>query len=395
MLTTETRWNDTLFDELSHQGDAVADAILAEHVATTPSAHPSELVASIAHHLVLPPEAQSEPIHRYLSERPPLPEWAKDVTLHRSADFFNQNALLIGGSLFCASLPEAYAGARGARVLTLTTRMVTDPVRRIYETAQLVLDSMTYGGLDPETGAGYDDIRRVRLMHAAVRFLVLNDPAVPKTDAAAPYPSWNLASGLPINQEDLFGTLMTFTATVFESLEQLGVVFNDDEAECYLHAWCVVGHLLGLRADLLPLTMDDAREITAAIRRRQTRPSEDAIRLGKALVGAMRDSVRLPLLRPLPASMMRWSVGPEVAAIVGIRRRDPLAFLFDGLAVVMRRIGLAEQHNKMLRVIARHVGAAVLGSFVQAGRTGSRPPFALPSELQQQVDETRARRFAL
>jgi hypothetical protein len=269
--------------------------------------------------------------------------------------------------------------------------MVTDPVRRVYETAQLVLDSMTGGGLDPETGAGYEDIRRVRLMHAAVRYLILNDPTVPKTDTPAPYPSWCLTSGVPINQEDLFGTLMTFTSTVFESLDRLGVVFSDEDLDCYLHAWCVVGHLLGLRADLLPLTLDDAQEITAAIRRRQTLPSDDAVHLGQALVGAMRASVRLPMLRPLPASMVRWSVGPDVATIIGIGKRDSFAFAFDGLAFVMRRVGLAERHNKMLRVLSRHVGAATLGSFVRSGRSGTRPPFTLPDQLEQEVRDTRSR----
>lgn len=386
-----TSWNDVLFDELSHQGDALADGVVAEHVANTPPAHPRELVVSIAHHLVLPPEAGSAPIHKYLTERAHLPEWTDDAKLRRSADFFNQNGLTIGAALFCASLPEAYAASRGARVLTLTARMVNDPVRRVYETAQLLLDVMSPGGLDPETGAGYEDIRRVRLMHAAVRYLILNDPEVPKTDVPGRFPSWCLASGVPINQEDLFGTLMTFTATVFESLDRLGVVFSEEEAGSYLHTWCVVGHLLGLRADLLPLTLADAREITAAIRRRQTRPSEDGVKLSRALVGAMRDTVRFRPLRPLPASMVRWTVGPEVATTIGISRRDPFALAFDSVAFVMRRVGLIERHNKLLRVLSRHVGAATLGSFVRAGRTGDRPPFSLPDQLEEQVRDTRAR----
>jgi hypothetical protein len=143
------------------------------------------------------------------------------------------------------------------------------------------------------------------------------------------------------------------------------------------------------------LTLQDARTITDAIRRRQTQPSDDARRLGGALVGAMRESVRLAPLRPLPASVVRWSVGPEVSTIIGIGRRNPLAFAFDGLAVVMRRIGLEQRHNKMVRVMSRHVGAAALGAFVRAGRSGSRPPFTLPHELEQQVRDTRDRRWSL
>jgi hypothetical protein len=310
--------------------------------------------------------------------------------MHGGADFFDQNGLMIGTALFCASLPEAYAGARGARVLTLTARMVTDPVRRVYETAQMLFDAMSDGGLEPGTGAGYADIRRVRLMHAAVRYLVLNDPEVAKTTVPAAFPSWCLPRGLPVNQEDLFGTLMTFTQTVFESLAQMGMTVPDDQAESYLHRWCIVGYLLGLRADLLPLTLDDARTITASIRRRQTAPSQDAQVLTGALVRALQSSVRIPIFRPLPGAMIRWLVGPEVAAIDGINR-DPFALAFDTVASVMRAVGLEEQHHLMVRVLARHLGAATLSSFVRAGRTGDRPPFTLPRTLDQQVRSTRTR----
>ena len=386
-----SRWTDELFDGLSHEGDPDADAVIAAHVATAPPAHPRGLVSSLAHHLVLPPAQRSAPIQAYLSQQPPLPVWTDAAKLHQSGDFFDQHALTIGTALFCASLPHAYAGARGARVLTLTSRMVTDPVRRIYETAQMLFDAMSLGGLAPATGAGYQDIRRVRLMHAAVRFLVLNDPDVPKTTVPAPWPAWCTTTGTPINQEDLLGTLMTFTTVVFESLDRLGVVYSDEEADSYLHAWCVAGHLLGIRPDLLPLTLDDAHEITATIRRRQTHPSEDAERLGGALVCAMRKSMRWRLLRSLPAAMVRWNVGPEVAKINGVSTYNPLSMVFNGAAWFIRRIGLEARHNKMLRVVSRHVGAAVLGSFVNAGRTGSRPPFELPQRLDQQVHDARSR----
>ena len=39
-----------------------------------------------------------------------------------------------------------------------------------------------------------------------------------------------------------------------------------EEAEAYLHMWCVTAHLLGIVPALLPLSLDDAREITAAIK---------------------------------------------------------------------------------------------------------------------------------
>src|SRR5262249_45354495 len=160
---------------------------------------------------------------------------------------------------------------------------------------------------------------------------------------------WCLARGLPVNQEDLFGTLMTFTQVVFESLARMGMAASEEQAASYLHRWCVVGHLLGLRADLLPLTVEDARTITLAIRRRQNAPSEDARVLTGALVRALQSSVRIPIFRPLPPAIIRWLVGPDVAAIDGIGR-DPFGLAFEAVSGVMRGVGLEEQHHLMMRV---------------------------------------------
>jgi len=385
-----SRWTDALLDELSHQGDPEADAVIAAHVEAT-AVEPRQLLSNLARHLHLPPEQRSPPVEAYLAEQPPWPAWVDPVKLHRSADFFDQNGLLIGTALFCASLPEAYAGARGARVLTLTARLVTDTVRRVYETAQMLVDSMSRDGLVPGTGAGYEDVRRVRLMHAAVRHLILDDPEVTKTQTPEPLPSWCVTAGLPLNQEDMLGALMTFTQTVFESLDLLGAVYTPDEADAYLHAWCVVGHLIGIRADLLPLTLDDARELTTAIRRRQYTPSEDGEQLAEALVNAMRSSIRWRVLRPLPAALVRRLVGPDVAADIGLGRRGAFGVLFDGTARLMRVVGLAERRNKMLRVISRHFAAGILDAFVRAGREGNRPPFSLPTQLAAQVSDAKPR----
>ena len=389
-----SRWTDKKFDALAHLGDPLADGVIAEHARLVEHDDPSRLVAHIGRHLVLPEAQRSAPIREYLNQRPALPDWADPKKMASSADFFNQHGLTIGTSLFCASLPEAYAAARGARVLTLTARMVSDPVRRVYETAQFVFNSMSADGLDPETGKGYQDIRRVRLMHAAVRYLILNDPTIVKTETPEAFPSWCPATGVPINQEDLLGTLMTFTHSVFESLDRIGAVYKPSEAESYLHAWCIAGSLLGIVPEVLPLHLEDAREITEAIRRRQTAPSEDGRVLGQALVGAMRESMPFWFLRPLPAAVVRWNVGPEVAQINGIARRSVLGGVFAGSHRIMRGFGLIAQHNKMLRVVSRHVGHAALGAFVRAGRSGTRPAFELPSHLDE-VGRRAPRRWKL
>ena len=90
----------------------------------------------------------------------------------RGQDLFQElgpEVLLILG---CYSLPAAYAATKGARVLAQTGFLTEDTDRRLGETSQMVVDVMTTGGLEPG-GTGVWAARKVRLMHAAIRHLVL------------------------------------------------------------------------------------------------------------------------------------------------------------------------------------------------------------------------------
>jgi hypothetical protein len=75
------------------------------------------------------------------------------------------------------------------------------------ETGQFLIDVLTVGGLDDEHGKGRRTIQRVRLMHAAVRHLIMarNDQGAPPVCGDEP-PLWHKDWGTPIGQEDLAGT---------------------------------------------------------------------------------------------------------------------------------------------------------------------------------------------
>src|SRR5207244_12288164 len=139
---------------------------------------------------------------KFLADTYELPEWADHDLIRQGQERFKDWGPQIILSLFCASLPSAYAAKRGVQVLALTARLDTDTKRRIMETGQFLVDVLQPGGLDDE-GAGRRSIQRVRLMHATVRTLVKlrakQDPSIWKDDY-----------GTPINQEDLAGTLQSF-----------------------------------------------------------------------------------------------------------------------------------------------------------------------------------------
>jgi len=373
-------WTDSLLDELRAVGDPYADGVIAQYFDESEAKSPRDLMRGLVHHELLAHEDRSPAIDAYLREAPRLPDWADLAQIRRSQDFFVEWGLLIGMLHYCASLPSAYAVARGVKVLHLTARLATDTSRRIHETGQMIIDSMGPGGLDVG-GPGYRDIRRVRLMHAAVRQLILEDPTVVRTcDPVAVGPCWCADWGVPINQEDMLATLMTFTEVVIDGLRKAGARLSDDEVASYFHAWSVAAHLLGVGPDLLPITPASAAELWPAIRRRQFGASPEGEEMTAALIRLLQSSVP-PWLHGLPRAQIRYFVGDEVADMLAVGRGGAISAAFGPLRRTMSLVALTEQHSSLLRALSRRLGRAVLAGFVDSGRSGSRVPFSIPTEL--------------
>jgi hypothetical protein len=151
------------------------------------------------------------------------------------------------------------------------------PVRRIFETAQMVVDVMTEGGLEPG-GRGVRTLQKVRLMHAAVRHMI-------RHDAKQPWDAREL--GEPLNQEDLAGTLMTFSYVVLEGMKALHIQLTPEQQEAWLYAWVAVGRILGVDPRLLPASVDEARQLTLLIRQRQVAYSEEGVAMTASLIDGL------------------------------------------------------------------------------------------------------------
>jgi hypothetical protein len=108
-------------------------------------------------------------------------------------------------------------------------------------------------------------------MHALIRRHVRQSARV------AP---WSESYGEPINQEDLAGTLLTFSLLVLDGLRKIGAELADEEELGYLEVWYQVGKILGLEPELLPRRIDAAKTLAIRIGKRQFRPSAE----GRALM---------------------------------------------------------------------------------------------------------------
>jgi hypothetical protein len=307
-----------------------------------------------------------------------LPDWADPIKIEAGQQFFKDNALSIASALFCAALPKAYTAARGARVLLATAELVSDVERRIAETARLLLDIMMPDpdGLDPES-RGYRSALSVRGYHAAIRHL-LRDQEPWKVE-------WR--GETPINQEDLLGTLTTFTVVIIEALEQMGVDVSPKQKSDYLHTWLVAGHLLGIDYKLLrrhelnpllqPLNYTEMVLVRDVLFRRHAKPSASGQMLTRALIG-MEERALPVALRPLPPAAIRRFIGDDAADMLEVPPAGPARVLMDALGPIASATGLLPRGG-LVRPRLHDMTTALFREWTADGDHGS-PRFAIAAE---------------
>jgi hypothetical protein len=299
-----TRWTNRLLDQMRQAGDPPVDAVVRELFDDDEIDAVNRLMQTLVRNDDVPRAKLPKVVRSYLRSTDDLPDWADPERIAIGEEFFGVHGPTIVMAFACASLPKCYAFAKGVQVLHLTARLQSDPVRRIAETAQLILNVMEPGGLGPG-GRGIRDAQKVRLMHAAVRRLCSRSE------------HWDTSWDTPINQEDLAGTLCTFSIVPLEALQQLGTSVSDDEADAYLHAWNVVGHVLGLDHRLLAQDVGHATSLWAAITRRQWAQSQENREMTRALVDAIEHRTPGTVFDGLPAQELaeRWDVRTAERAV--------------------------------------------------------------------------------
>lgn len=305
MTTPDPRWTDDVLDSFRQVGDPPADRAIEEVFAAGDIAEVNRLMRTLVRNDMPPPRELPDTLENYFDTTDNLPEWADLDAIARSQEFFERHGLLAVLILGCYSLPVCYAAARGVKVIYETARLYSDPRRRVLETAQMLIDTLAPGGLAPD-GLGVRSAQKVRLMHAAVRSLLLKR-------------GWDSATlGIPINQEDLVGTLGTFAYYFMDGLRKLDVTFLQREADDYIHTWNVIGHILGIQRVLHPQNFEEAAYLAGRIRERHFTASHEGQVLQEALTNYMQSVIPGRAFDGLPTAMTRHFLGDQRADLLGI-----------------------------------------------------------------------------
>jgi hypothetical protein len=277
-----SKWDPQFLQSMSLKTDPEAEAIISEIAMSDNFASLRELFKSLdSNDDTAASSSLPGSVKNYFRSNNILPAWADQEKIKTAQKVFAQYGPEVSLILNYKALPLCYACRNGAKILATTGRLGSDGkdtskmMRRLLETAQMVINVMSEGGLS-ENGAGIISVKKVRLYHAAIRYFMLH----PKYNPTG----WDVNRyGQPINQEEMAGTLMSFSALVINGLTQVGVELTTEQKDAYMHCWNIVGHFIGLDPSLYPSSFEDGWNLGIAIIKRNNEECEE----GKFLIDSL------------------------------------------------------------------------------------------------------------
>jgi hypothetical protein len=351
----------------------------------------------------------------YVRQARALPAWLDAGKIGCAEAVFAGAGMLSFALLACASLPEA--------------AIAVDPLAEQFEdrmrsAAALQFAALLPGGLFDPGGAGVAEVLKLRLINALLRHLVVRgDPAEALAHGAA-IPAllpegpdryrmlfargWDVrANGLPRNQEELASALLTHHYVYLRGLRRLGLRLGKGEEGAWLHAWNVVGHLLGIEQALLPATMKEAAALCARLQRnaraaagaRYAAPgrkngaaagkaSDPRPALAAAMMRAMADEIGSRAWKQFPSLLARRLCGRDTSLALRLDDQAPFvprasfAFGMAAARTVDTVARLLYPRLSITRLAARILGRRLALRFVAEPSR----PLDLPEALQRQVD---------
>jgi hypothetical protein len=212
------------------------------------------------------------PLRAFFEEIEVVPAWLDRGTLARACRVPRRATLGHNYVLFSISLLAGYLSSGVTKTLAATGELEAMAPRRVAETSEFI-ESLYASGTLGRDSAGFKNTIRVRLMHAFVRDKLLRS-------------GWDTSRwGMPINQADMAGTVLSFSVTYLMGLRMLGFVVSKAERAALIHFWRYVGRLLGVSDAFLPATERESLRLLWLVAATQSGPDDDGRALARALLG--------------------------------------------------------------------------------------------------------------
>ncbi len=374
-MDTQNTWTNAFLDQKRQVADPLADQAIGQLVDEKGIQEARKIFDLLIRNIEMPVSELPEAVRPFLEKTNQLPDWADLDAVETAHDLFLDHGPKFLVLLYYKSLPLLYTDAKGTKVLVKTSRLTNKDrslrifARRIAETGQFLVDVMTQGAL--QKGAkGVAAIQKVRLVHAAIRNFIQTD-------------EWDEQNwGLPINQEDMALTLMTFSIALIDGLQQFNIEESPERLEAYLQTWIAIGHTLGVNKDLLPQNLAESRVLLETILQRQAAPSEEGELLTRSLLEFAENMMPTRELKIAPTGMIQHLIGVEKAKMLGIQPNyGCIAFLMPELLKSYFRFGekledkISGPLDEFIDYFSRKLTRSLINRFDQyKGRNFEIPP---------------------
>ena len=361
-------------EELKFLGDPLADAVVADLVATGRVGAVNAVLEHFRANDQPIPEDLPEVVREFLVATDDPPPWADLDRIARAYDFFVDDGVHVASVLTFGAMVDCYAQPRVSRVLILTHGL-NQPHRRLSETSQFVMDMMGCGAFGPG-GAFVPTIQKTRLIHAAVRHFLTTSGR------------WDVeADGVPVCSQDMVGALLIFSVQVLEGMRRIGISVTEQEAADYYYVWRVTGAMLGVPVEALPESVDEARELSATLVEAAYGPSPEGVALTRNLLTLYEKLFPGKLFDGIVAAMIRQVVAPEAADWMEVPRSRAWAGVARAGTRLVRTLERSEDNSALATGILDKAGALLLGGSVRTLTDGQSTTLDIPADLRERWTE--------
>ena len=313
-------------------------------------------------------------LSRFCERAAELPDWVDFDQIDRGARAYQRFGVMGMIVLSAWSLINGYHSSAAVKPLAFTGQLRHNTERRLAETARFVSEASQVGGLR-RGKPGWEISLRVSIIHAHVR------------SACSSSSRWRTEDwGVPINQADMFGTLLEFSLLVLDGARRLGFVVTKKEREAILAMWRYCGHLSGVDPWLLAQLGDETktRRIADLIRLIQPGPDEDSLALTRQIlkVPGKNPDGKAPSAFAVAVSrfhngLARALNGPEIADDLGIPN-DLWQYSIYPARAVIRPLERVRRVVPGATQLASFLGNQVVRRDLTRILAGAEPTFSAP-----------------
>jgi hypothetical protein len=158
---------------------------------------------------------------------------------------------------------------------------------------------------------------------------------------------------------------------------------TEQEAESYYYVWRVTGALLGIPAEVMPESLEEARQLNASLVEASYGPSAEGVVLTRNLLDLYEKMVPGKVFDGVVAAMVRQTIDPRVADWMDVPHSRGWTRAVRAGTRLMRVLERSEDTSKIATTILDKAGNLLLGGSVRTLTDGQSTALNIPSDLRE------------